>query len=149
MLTDSAILSRCMRPAGFEWAALLAAARSHALDDVEQLLIEAHLMPTAPHILAAGGARIFVEVFEVLHALGFRLFHSVVNSFGKNVSNSKGAWGYGIPACYELSFVRSRAIRHNVRGRGKGSYSLEARPRGGRAAELPQWTERFQRWLSG
>ncbi|KAL3902003.1 MAG: hypothetical protein SGPRY_012205, partial [Prymnesium sp.] len=95
---------------GYEWGALLAAYNEGALAHVDQLVVEMHLRPSAQPVQALGGKHVFRQVLQALEEVGFQLFHSVVNSFGGNISNEWGAWGYGVAACYEVSFIRQSSL---------------------------------------
>jgi len=100
---------------GYEWGALLAASQNGILDKVDQLVLEVHLVPSAPQIVELGGASVFQKLVESLERQGFLLFHSVTNSFGgvhPVVVNSSGShW----PSCYELSFIKPLATAFALR----------------------------------
>jgi len=91
---------------GYEWGALLAACDSGILRKVEQLVLEVHLVPSAPQVTELGGTSAFRKVIESLESEGFLLFHSVINSFGGVRSDVHNSSGMHWPSCYELSFLK-------------------------------------------
>ena len=89
----------------YEWGALTTALASGALDGVDQLLFEAHLVVRSSAGLVGGGVPAFLKVLSSLRNASFELFASVPNLIANFTRLEPGA--DAIPSCWELSFVRT------------------------------------------